>query len=131
MDGALSLTVVSLKIFGIVKEECAVLANRAFKIIPIGVVESGGEISTVRIFPRFCNGLYRLDEFSHLIVLYWFHKRDDEEERHILRVVPKRHQAREGVSVFASRSPSRPNSIGVCVARLVKIKDCRLMAGRV
>jgi tRNA-Thr(GGU) m(6)t(6)A37 methyltransferase TsaA len=61
-----------------------------------------------------------------LIVLYWFHERDNENERRVLRVVPKRHQAREEVGVFASRSPSRPNPVGLCVVKLVKIEGCSL-----
>jgi tRNA-Thr(GGU) m(6)t(6)A37 methyltransferase TsaA len=94
--------------------------------MPIGMVESEGEVAKIRVFVEFCDGLYRLSEFSHLIVLYWFHERDTENERRVLRVVPKRHQTREEVGVFASRSPSRPNPIGMCVVKLVKIEGCSL-----
>jgi tRNA-Thr(GGU) m(6)t(6)A37 methyltransferase TsaA len=102
------------------------LVRRAFKVVPVGVVESTDEVAKIRVFEEFCDGLYRLDGFSHLIVLYWLHERDTENERHVLRVVPKRHQARELVGVFASRGPSRPNPIGLCVVRLVKIDSCSL-----
>lgn len=102
------------------------LAKRAFKVVPIGVVESIGEVAKIRVFPRFCDGLYRLSEFSHVVVFYWFHGRDTENERHVLRVTPKRHQARQEVGVFASRSPSRPNPIGLCVVKLLRIEGCRL-----
>ena len=93
----------------------------------IGVVESSGELSRVRIFPEFCVGLQRLNNFSHLIILYWFHLRDKEEERRILQVVPRRHPGAPRVGVFASRSPSRPNPIGLCVVELIKIEDCTLV----
>jgi tRNA-Thr(GGU) m(6)t(6)A37 methyltransferase TsaA len=102
------------------------LVRRAFKVVPIGVVESADEVVKIRVFEEFCDGLYRLDDFSHLIVLYWLHERDTENERCVLHVVPKRHQAREEVGVFASRSPSRPNPIGLCVVKLVKIDGCSL-----
>jgi tRNA-Thr(GGU) m(6)t(6)A37 methyltransferase TsaA len=102
------------------------LIKRAFQVVPVGVVESTDKVAKIRVFEKFCDGLYRLDGFSHLIVLYWFHERDTENERHVLRVVPTRHQAREEVGVFASRSPSRPNPIGLCVVRLVKIDGCSL-----
>lgn len=102
------------------------MAKRVFKIISIGVVESEGKVAKIRVFAEFCDGLYRLSEFSHLIVLYWFHERDTENERRVLRVVPKRHQVREEIGVFASRSPSRPNPIGMCVVKLVKIEGCSL-----
>ncbi len=93
----------------------------------IGVVEDAGELSKVKIFPEFCAGLQRLKDFSHIIILYWFHLRDKEKERRTLRVVPKRHPGAPQVGVFASRSPSRPNPIGLCVAELVKVEECTLV----
>ena len=93
----------------------------------IGVVESSGELSKVRMFPEFCVGLEGLNNFSHINILYWFHLRDNEEERRTLRVVPRRHLGAPQVGVFASRSPSRPNLVGLSVVELVKIQDCTLV----
>jgi len=92
----------------------------------IGTVEVAGEISRVKIFPRFCLGLQGLEGFSHIVILYWFHLRDGEEERNTLQVTPKRHEGAPQVGVFASRSPSRPNPIGMCVVELTKIEGCVL-----
>jgi tRNA-Thr(GGU) m(6)t(6)A37 methyltransferase TsaA len=93
----------------------------------IGVVEAASETEArVRIFPEFCEGLRKIDEFSHLIVLYWIHLRDKEEERRTLQVFPRRHAADVEVGVFACRSPSRPNPIGLCVVELLKIDACNL-----
>jgi tRNA (Thr-GGU) A37 N-methylase len=39
----------------------------------IGEVESGGETSTVLIYPEYCPGLLGVQGYSHLIVLYWMH----------------------------------------------------------
>jgi tRNA-Thr(GGU) m(6)t(6)A37 methyltransferase TsaA len=88
------------------------------------VVESTGELSKVKIFPEFCVGLEGLNNFSHIIILYWFHLRDNEEERRTLQVVPRRHLDAPQVGVFASRSPSRPNPIGLCIVELIKIEEC-------
>jgi len=93
----------------------------------VGVVESSGELSRVKIFPEFCVGLEGLNNFSHITILYWFHLRDNEEERRTLQVVPRRHPGAPQVGVFASRSPSRPNPLGLCVVELVKIQDCTLV----
>jgi len=92
----------------------------------IGLVRSAGEPSKIEIFPEFCLGLEGLSDFSHVIVLYWFHLRDDDRERGTLRVVPRRHPSAPRVGVFASRSPSRPNPIGLCVVELDKIEGCIL-----
>ena len=100
--------------------------NEKSEVRFIGVVESPGELSRVKIFPEFCVGLQGLNNFSHLIILYWFHLRD-KEERRTLRVVPRRHPGAPQVGVFASRSPSRPNPIGLCVVELIKIEDCTLL----
>ncbi|MEM2577095.1 MAG: tRNA (N6-threonylcarbamoyladenosine(37)-N6)-methyltransferase TrmO, partial [Candidatus Bathyarchaeia archaeon] len=58
----------------------------------IGVVESVNELSKIRIFQEFCDGLQRIEDFSHLIILYWFHLKDNEYERSVLKVIPKRHR---------------------------------------
>lgn len=93
----------------------------------VGVVETAGELSRVKVFTEFCQGLEHLNNFSHIIVLYWFHLRDNERERRTLQVVPRRHPGAPKVGVFSSRSPSRPNPIGFCVAELVEIEDCTLI----
>lgn len=93
----------------------------------IGVVEKAGEREAkIRIFPEFCAGLKGIEDFSHLIILYWIHLRDNEEERRTLLVFPRRHAVNVETGVFACRSPSRPNPIGLCVAELVKIEECIL-----
>ena len=92
----------------------------------IGFVESSDELSKVLIFPQFRVGLQGLDNFSHIIILYWLHLRDNEKERSIIQVVPRRHPGAPQVGVFASRSPTRPNPIGLCIVELTKIEDCRL-----
>ncbi|MGQ9639948.1 MAG: tRNA (N6-threonylcarbamoyladenosine(37)-N6)-methyltransferase TrmO [Candidatus Bathyarchaeia archaeon] len=93
----------------------------------IGVVESVGETEAkVRIFSEFCDGLKGINEFSHILILYWIHLRDKEEERRTLRVFPRRHGVNVKVEVFACRSPSRPNPLGLCVVELIKIEECTL-----
>jgi tRNA-Thr(GGU) m(6)t(6)A37 methyltransferase TsaA len=93
----------------------------------IGVVEKAGEQEAkVHIFPEFCAGLKGIEGFSHLIILYWIHLRDNEEERQTLLVFPRRHAVNVETGVWACRSPSRPNPIGLCVVKLLKIEECLL-----
>ena len=91
------------------------------------VVEVKGEESKLEIRPEFCSGLFRLNQFCHLIVLYWLHLRDNESDRRTLRVIPMRHEGAPEMGVFGTRSPSRPNPIGLCVVELLKLEDCSLI----
>ena len=97
-----------------------------FLVKPIGVVTHvEGDTSTIEIYPQYQPGLYRLGE-GRIYVLYWFHLRDNEEHRGVLRVVPRRHGETEERGVFASRSPSRPNPIGLTEVELLRVEGGRL-----
>jgi tRNA-Thr(GGU) m(6)t(6)A37 methyltransferase TsaA len=97
--------------------------NPSSKLRFIGIVDNSTELSRIKIFPEYGKKLSSLKDFSHLIILYWFHLRDSEEERSTIQVIPKRHLGAPQVSVFASRSSSRPNPIGFCVVELITIED--------
>ena len=93
----------------------------------IGVVEDANEQKAkIRLFPEFCAGLLGIEEFSHIVLLYWLNQRDNEEDRRTLLVFPRRHAVNFEVGVFACRSPSRPNPIGLCVAELVDVDGCTI-----
>ncbi len=72
---------------------------------------------TVEIDPRYRDGLADLDGFSHLILLYHFHR----SEGFALKVVPFMDTAERGL--FATRAPRRPNPIGLSVVALEKVAD--------
>ncbi len=93
----------------------------------IGEVESAGEPSTILIYPEFRQGLFGVERYSHLIVLYWFHLRDNEDHRGTLQVTPPRHPGSPLTGVYACRSPSRPNPIGLTVVELESVDGCRLI----
>jgi tRNA-Thr(GGU) m(6)t(6)A37 methyltransferase TsaA len=93
----------------------------------IGVVETNEkQEAKIHIFPEFCSGLKGIKAFSHLLIFYWIHLRDNEKDRHTLLVFPRRHTMNEETGVFACRSPSRPNPIGLCVVELLTIEECVL-----
>lgn len=92
----------------------------------IGEVESADETSTIKIYPEYCPGLLGIKEYSHLFVLYWMHMRDDDHHRRTLQVTPPRHEGAPLTGVFACRSPSRPNPIGLTLVELKGIDGCRL-----
>ncbi len=68
---------------------------------------------TVEIHPEYAEGLQDLEGFSHIFLLYIFHKSSD----YSLLVKPFLDDQLHGL--FATRHPCRPNPIGISVVRLV------------
>lgn len=95
---------------------------QAYVLHPIGRVEIKGGRATVRVFDECADGLLGLDQWSHVIVLYWFDKNDSPEKRGILRVHPRGNPENPLTGVFACRSPVRPNLIAFSVCRIEAIE---------
>lgn len=71
--------------------------------------------------PALADGLDSLASFSHVWVVFVFHQAGESAR---LKVAPPRSAERRGV--FATRSPHRPNPIGLSVVRLLAIRDSAL-----
>ena len=69
------------------------------------------------LFPEFKLGLKKLDGFSHLILLYYFHRAKHEK----LEITPFLDKETKGI--FATRFNERPNKIGLSVVILDRIED--------
>jgi len=78
---------------------------------------SGKEEGRVVIDPVYREGLSDLDGFSHLILIYAFHRI----EKAKLKVIPYLDRKERGV--FATRSPCRPNPIGMTIVQLLEINE--------
>ncbi len=72
---------------------------------------------TVHFRESYVEGLKDLEGFSHIYLIYIFHKA----ERIRLTVTPFMDSTERGV--FATRSPLRPNHIGLSIVQLVKIEN--------
>lgn len=100
-----------------------------YQIDPIGHVRrikdrNGKTIRTrIVIEPRYRSALLGLRQFSHVIVLYWFHKNDRPERRATLRVHPCGNADIPLTGVFATRSPRRPNLIAHETCKLRDVHD--------
>ncbi len=68
---------------------------------------------------RFREALRHLEGFSHVWIVFTFHEHLDQEWRST--ITPPRIDAPGKVGVFASRSPHRPNPIGLSAVKLEKI----------
>lgn len=62
--------------------------------------------------------LQSLDEFSHIWIIYNFHKNDSHNKP---KVYPPRLEGKN-VGVFATRSPHRPNSLGMSLVKLDRVE---------
>jgi tRNA-Thr(GGU) m(6)t(6)A37 methyltransferase TsaA len=74
----------------------------------------------VELDPAYEEGLADLDGFSHVILLFGLHRSTGYQ----LTVTPRLDPAPRGL--FATRSPRRPNPIGMTVVRLLAVEGCRL-----
>jgi tRNA-Thr(GGU) m(6)t(6)A37 methyltransferase TsaA len=88
--------------------------------MPIQPSRARGVSGKVEVFPEFEQGLKDLDGFSHIILLYHFHK----VAGYSLHVVPFLDTELRGL--FATRAPKRPNPIGLSVVRLEGIQGNHL-----
>ena len=100
------------------------------KIRPIGVIHSPFKVKQktpiqpfkstkngrVEVFKKYAAGLKDIGSFSHIILVYRFHKSKD----YKLLVKPFLDDKKHGI--FATRSPLRPNWIGISVVRLLRVK---------
>jgi tRNA (adenine37-N6)-methyltransferase len=83
--------------------------------MPIQTVAARGVRGRIELDPAFAEGLADLDGFSHLHLITHLHRTGPPS----LRVMPYLDTSERGV--FATRSPKRPNAIGLSLVRLVRI----------
>ena len=81
---------------------------------PIQPQYARGIEGRIEIDPAFAEGLDDLDGFSHIVLLFHLHRAKPCR----LKVVPFLDDVPRGV--FSTRAPSRPNSIGMSVVRLLR-----------
>jgi tRNA-Thr(GGU) m(6)t(6)A37 methyltransferase TsaA len=82
-------------------------------IQPKGAAET---IGTVELEEQYMEGLADLEGFSHIYLLYEFHMA----RRTELTVIPFMDTQPRGV--FATRSPLRPNHIGISIVQLIGVE---------
>ncbi len=99
----------SLKAIGVVRNE-----------IKQPIRHGWGEIvSDIEVNGDLTEALDGLDEFSHIIVLYWMHQLPAGKQL-TLKVHPMGKPELPLTGRFATRSPSRPNPVGQATVRLLE-----------
>jgi len=79
--------------------------------------EAGAVRARIEIDPAYLVGLEAMEIGSQLEIFTWFHKAD----RDVLKVHPRGDKSRPPRGVFSTRSPFRPNPIGLHRVTLVEI----------
>ncbi|MGC9199229.1 MAG: tRNA (N6-threonylcarbamoyladenosine(37)-N6)-methyltransferase TrmO [Acidobacteriaceae bacterium] len=88
--------------------------------MPIQSSFASGVEGVIELFPQLLQGLHDLDGFERLWVMYYFHRAVAPK----LMVSPYLDPVEHGI--FATRSPARPNKIGMSPVRLLGIDGPRL-----
>jgi tRNA-Thr(GGU) m(6)t(6)A37 methyltransferase TsaA len=113
-------------------EPCSLLASALRQVLfrPIAIVHSpfvwreeaprqaglGSNTGQIVLLPGYQNAIKDLAGFDHLWVLAWFHRSEGWKEQ----IIPPRDKVKRGV--LATRSPDRPNPIGLSCVRLLSVR---------
>jgi tRNA-Thr(GGU) m(6)t(6)A37 methyltransferase TsaA len=96
---------------------------QSFTLYPIGSVKKQDGHTCIVIDKKYEPGLMRLEDFSHVTVIYWFDKNDTPEKRAVLQVHPQGNTDNPIRGVFATHSPVRPNLIAISRCKILSVKD--------
>ena len=105
--------------------------TKEIKLEPIGYVRRKTRGENVRdrsltvqvvINPRYLEALDGVEDYSHLFIIFYMHKIPKKQEL-ILKVHPRGRADIPLQGIFATRTPQRPNPMGVTIVQLVERKE--------
>jgi tRNA-Thr(GGU) m(6)t(6)A37 methyltransferase TsaA len=85
----------------------------------------GAPEAWVEILPKFAKCLHRLGLGEEVVLITWLH----EARRQVMKVHPGRDKNVPLTGVFATRSPDRPNPIGLHRVKILEMDGLRLRVG--
>jgi tRNA-Thr(GGU) m(6)t(6)A37 methyltransferase TsaA len=106
------------------------LRGKEIKLSPIGFVRRKVKEEDVKDKSLACSIVVRkgyekaldgIEDFSHVYIIFWMHKIDDADRR-TLKTHPRGRIDLPLLGVFATRSPLRPNPIGLTIVELLERK---------
>jgi tRNA-Thr(GGU) m(6)t(6)A37 methyltransferase TsaA len=110
-----------------------------FSIKPIGFIRSelrrreeaprqgfeGAPNALIEVLPPYRKALNRMQVGDEIIVITWLHRA----KRDVLKVRPRGDRSRSLTGVFSTRSPDRPNPLGLHRVKVLRIDSGRLCVG--
>ena len=86
----------------------------------------GEDTSTIVLEESYISGLKGLEDFSHVIILYYLDKAKYVKEKHLQRR-PQNREDMPLVGIFSQRGKDRPNQIGMTSVEIVSVSDDRIV----
>lgn len=74
--------------------------------------------ATLLIYPEFKKGVKDISAGSEILLLTWLHKAD----RTVIQCIPRRDYGSPQLGVFSTRSPDRPNPVGIHQVKVISIE---------
>ncbi len=102
-------------------EQIATVRSPFCNLIDMPVQPKGAKeiCATIEFKEEYIEGLKDLDGFSHVYLIYYFHKINEPK----LSVIPFNDKTHTPRGVFSTRTPMHPNSIGLSVVELVSVEE--------
>ncbi|MFH2044478.1 MAG: tRNA (N6-threonylcarbamoyladenosine(37)-N6)-methyltransferase TrmO [Pseudomonadota bacterium] len=115
------------------------MTETSYMVEPIGFIQSnlttrkdaphqateGGPDAWIEVNSMFAEGLEGIAAGSEIIVITWLHKTN----RNIFKLHPRGNRSMPLTGVFNTRSPDRPNPIGLHRVKVLEISGNRLKVG--
>lgn len=101
----------SLTQIGVIRSELKKIANA-----PLSYKE-GAPSASIEIFPEYEEALHRMQVGDAIIIITWLHLG----RRDVLKTHPRNDPANPLTGVFSTRSPDRPNPLGLHHAKVLEI----------
>lgn len=98
---------IKLEPIGVIKNEFLERVPKGWETVPAQII----------INEQWASALDGVEQFSHLIILFWLDRIPRQET--VTHVRPQQNEDLPLIGLFATRSPARPNPIGVQVVKLL------------
>ena len=79
--------------------------------------------ATIEIFPEYTEGVKNIKAGTEIILFTWLHAAD----RSVVTCVPRKNYSASKIGVFSTRSPDRPNPIGMHTVKVLSVDENKMI----
>jgi tRNA-Thr(GGU) m(6)t(6)A37 methyltransferase TsaA len=87
------------------------------EIMPRQSIDSMDEVGTIEILDEYKDGIKDIEAGSYVTLLFYFHKSDQ------WSLISKR---RDNKGIYSTRSPRRPNGIGMSIVKIASVENSKI-----